>query len=262
MATINHKELEQVLQEIQSPVKRNKQTTNGYGYYSIDMYENCLKEILGMSHYVATYKDIQHIVLPGGQVLLIGTCSLSFIDDEGKICFTTNGIGSYSLAQSTSADKFINLSTCGYNLQAEAFKSACRSLQMFGIHGNNDSSEEKISSQGKSSSDKKNDNDEKPEVKNVLFYTSGAVEVVREDKRTHKPIYKVYGNIVSDGVTEQNPSAILFYPNMYKKQEELLNQFITNCSDGQSHSLKAQVTETSSYAYEDMPQYIFKGFWR
>lgn len=261
MATINNKELGQVLQEIQAPVKRNKQTTNGYAYYSIDMYENCLKEIIGMSHYVATYKDIQHIVLPSGQVLLIGTCSLSFIDDEGKICFTTNGIGSYSLSQSTSADKFINLSTCGYNLQAEAFKSACRSLQMFGIHGDSENPEEKTSSQGKSSSDKKKDKDEKSEVKNVLFYTSSTVEVVREDGRTHKPIYKVYGNVVSNGLTEQNPSAILFYPNMYKKHEELLNQFITNCSDGQPHSLKAQVTE-ASYAYEDMPQYIFKGFWR
>lgn len=260
MTTINKKSLEQVLKEIQNPVQKNKKTSKGYGYYSIDMYENCLKNVVGMSHFTATYKDNQHIILPSGQVCLMTVCSLSFIDDEGKICFTTNGIGTYALSQMAETNLFINLGTAGYCLQTEAFKSACRSLQMFGVH--DDTSEDDRSakpSSGKAASAERK-KEAAQEVKKIEFFTSGAVEVLREDSRTHKPVYKVYGNRVSDGTAEQTPSAILFYPNMYKNDEELLNRFITICSDGLSHNLRIQATE-SSYAYEDMPQYIFKSFW-
>lgn len=252
MAKINGKELMDVLAEIQKPCVVERKSKEKYSYYGIEVYEQRLDSAVGKANYNASYTEPQCIVLPGNQVVLMVRCILNFLDDTGNIAYRAEGIGSVEITYSDKNGSYINLNNSGYCLQAAAFKSACKGMDMFGIHADK---EEKPKAESKDAGKKA----ALPQDKGV-FYTSGAFEVVRTDTNTGKPVYKVLANRVVDNLLQIEPVTILFYPNQYKNCPDKVNSYVSLCGDGKQHKILIKYS-VSTYQ-SDTEQLIFKGFWQ
>lgn len=260
MNTINGNELEEVLKAIREPMSKNRKLENGYQFYDISEYEKRIDDVVGIGHYETRYGDVKNMVLSAQQVVLSTTCEILLIGDAREIVYRANGIGTLALTYSTTNNEFIGLDNAGYLVQLQAFKSACKSMQIFDIHGVANES----GAAGKNES-VKDDSSRKKEGSSVvtseIFYTKTAFDEVKKDTRSDKPIYKIYGNRVVNDMMEERESAIVFYPNIYKKDIEMINNYIALCSDGQMHKLEIDVTRAASqYQTSDAVQYVFKGF--
>lgn len=261
MSTINGKKLIDVLSGICEPAAPTKMLQGRYPYYSIDAYEQRLIGVLGREHFIPVYGDIKEIQLSTGQVVLTASCTIEFIDDDGVTCYRAHGLGTHEITYSSNNGMYIGLDNEGYLVQQQAFKSACKSMQIFGIHEIEDFDESKP----KASSNQ--DKESKPiaKVMEETFYTTGAFSQIGTDSHSDKPIYKVYGHkqVITDGgaVLETVESGIVFYPNQYTKCVEMLNNCIARCNDGAQHMIKIKVS-ASNYNKDKGPQYVFKGFWR
>lgn len=255
MATYGGKSLDAVLEEIHSPSTVEKELLDDkYPYYRIDVYEDRLITALGKDHYEVHYSEVTCLTLPTNQAALICNCTINFIDDDGKVSYHACGVGSYEITYSKQYSSFQWLNNAGYRVQQCAFKSACKSMQIFGIHDVDDVSSESTP-HGKKG--------KKPRLQEVeeIFVTTGKVEVIKTDTATEKPVYKVIGQRRVGNVMETRQATILFYPNMYKKHIDALNDYIMQCQDGGHHILRAKVSETKT-STETEPKYVFKGFWR
>ena len=256
MTTINGKSLSDVMAAIKEPSTVPKKKKGDYFYTPYSAYPDRLNSVLGTEHYNIRYKNIENVTLPSGQSFLCSTCELSFIDDSGNICFTVHGIGTFELNYSDTSKRYIMLNNSGIRLQQQALKAACKSILMFGEQSP-DEEHVKTGSERETISDK--NTDVKKPVKEV-FYTSGKFQIIKkEDEKSHKPVYKVYGNRVVGSVMEKSLSAIIFYPNLYDKSIDTLNSMISLCRDNRQHKLSIMVT-VSDYRKEDAVQYIFRGF--
>lgn len=253
MTTINGKSLPQVFQELSVPAPELQKSLMGmYKYYPIEAYEARMQSVVGLTHYRVEYSPVSSISLDG-QEMLSCICTLSLYDDAGTCLYRTQGAGTLELEKAKESGRYIGLNNAGYKCQLSAFKSACKSIQIFGIHSEEDEIAQTDS--GKKAEKK----EKKPDAKET-FFTAGAFSVVREDTRTGKPVYKVPAQRKVGSVMEQTVSEILFYPNQYKDCAGDINVLQSLCADGKMHRLNIRVSRGNYPA--DVPQYIFKGFFK
>lgn len=253
---INGKDISTVLNELQMPCAKT-QKKDKYAYYPVERYEERLDSVVGKSHYKVSYTEPQFFTLPTQQVLLMVRCEMFLIDDAGNEAYQVEGIGSHELTYSEKNSSYVNLNNCGYCLQVSAFKSACKNLDMFGMHANKGSENRTEQPAGQNQEHASND---APSTQSTdAFVTAGRFEVIRTDSRTSKPIYKVSANRVVGNRMQEKVSEILFYPNQYKKYADKVNSYVALCNDGGQHKLKINYS-VSTYYDTDTEQLIFKGF--
>jgi len=257
---INGKSLEAVFSEFKKESTVKKELRGKYWYYPIHAYVGRMNEVLGEEHYRTEYSDFWHVQLSSGQSVIYCKCTVSFIDDEGKVCHVVSGLGSFELTFSSDKGAFIMLDNSGLRLQQQAFKSVCKSLQFFNEREDEHPAapNQKDTSQQKNSANKE-ENKDKPEPRAEVFYTTGEFIILKEDTKAKKPIYKVYGYRKVGAVMEDTPSAIVFYPNLYKPCTGQLNNMIALCKDGKQHKLSVTVTP-SEYKEDNTPQFVFRKF--
>lgn len=246
------------LNEVLENISKKRSAVNfldDYPYYKIEEYENVLIEALGGRKYYKTiFSDLQ-VVPVGKDVLMTCTCHLSFITDERQIGFETSGIGSFRLKRKKSGDGFLALDNAALMCQYQAFKSACRTIQIFGIHSSDDIESQSLQIKPKpickdkvsSASTKSN------EAFQRIFVTQSLFEKVREDKHG-KPTWKVS---VCDKDTGE-VADVIFYPNQYAKNNDLFNKLLACCGDGKPHDMRLMVSACSNAANV----YVFKDFWK
>ena len=248
---INGKTLGAVLAEIQVPAPELMDHKQDKTYYPIEAYENRLQNVVGLENYTAEYSAVQHIQFQSGQSVLCCTCTLKFFDENRDVAYQTQGIGTSELIMDSEKGRLYGLNNAGYICQLSAFKSACKAVNIFGLHGDG-------SGANKGSADKKADPKEKATEIKQVFYTEGAFSIIRTDARTDKPVYKVQAHLKVGETMTQSVSEIIFYPNQYKRCVEKINNLNALCADGKMHRVSIKCTRAT---YEtDIPQYIFKGF--
>lgn len=257
MTFINGKPLSEIMSDIKSPCKVQKKKKGDYWYIPFLAYLKRLDAVLGGEHYKIQYGNVKSVTLPSEQTFLSCVCELSFIDDEGNICFSVQGIGTFELTYSETNKRYIMLDNSGIRIQQQALKSACKSMQMFGEELMDEESAEKDMY-----GINENMSDEGTKKINAIkesFCIQGQFQIIREDTKTQKPIYKIYGYRIVGNVMEKALSAILFYPNLYNKSIDNLNKVIALCKDNRQHKLSVMVT-LSKYKEDSTMQYIFRGF--
>ena len=260
MALINGKTLETIFSEFKQESTVKKEQKGKYWYHPFHAYLGRMNEVLGEKHYRTEYSDFEHVQLSSGQSVIYCRCIVSFIDDEGRVCHAVNGIGSFELTFSSDKGAFIMLDNSGLRLQQQAFKSVCKHLQFFNEREDeHPAATSDASSQGTSKQNTSLKKGKKEEPRAEVFYTTGEFILVREDARSRKPIYKVYGNKVVGKVMETTPSAVLFYPNLYKAYTEQLNNMIALCTDGKQHKLSVMVAPCE-YKEDNAAQFVFHKF--
>ena len=256
MKNINGKPLKTVLNEIQVPAPELKCRKQDKNYYPIEAYESRLNDVVGMENYTAEYSAVQCIPLPSGQVILCCNCTLLFFDEERSVVHKAHGIGTSEQILSEDKKRFYGLNNAGYICQLAAFKSACKSLNIFGMHGDEEAEERKSSHSSKPD----RETGEKPQEVKQVFYTEGSFFVLRTDTRTNKPVYKVLAHLKVGNSVKKDACEVIFYPNQYADCTDKLNQLQALCSDGKMHCISIRCTRAT---YEsDVPQYIFKGFYK
>lgn len=255
MASYNGKSLEQVLNELREPAEAKPELLyDKYPYYSKDVYEGRLDKVLGRSHFFAEYANVQTVHLSQTQVMLECHCTIHFIDDDGNKSYCAQGVGTFELTYSDKGATFQWINNAGYRVQIQAFKSACKSLALFG-------EKEKAACSATPKDPNHTKKKSTATERNEEFITNGEIIMFKTDSRTNKPVYKVEAYRVVGEVMEDKPSAIVFYPNMYKNCADAMNRAVMTCADGKQHKLQLKVT-VADYEADERTQYIFRGFGR
>lgn len=245
MKEIKGQSLETVLSLISKPFDGEYKYLDGkYPYIAIQDYESRLIDIVGANGYSVQYPNLDVVSLPNGQVLAKGNAIISLYDDNGDVCYTAEGWGSYETKKTRDNSSYLFLNNLALYAKAPAFKSACESMRMFGKHI---ALEE---NSAKASTPKSQPKDGLPKQVFTIM-TTGAFRVSRHDN-TGKPVYEA--SVELNG----KQSIVIFYPNQYRKCNEQFNRLISVATDGKRHSVNVYLSELSG---KEVPTFVFKGFY-
>lgn len=250
---INGKSLSQVLQEVAVEEKPTKLLQNKFPYWSIEQYEQRLDRSIGREFYRASYEMGENITFPTGQLLMTVKCRISILDDSGAEVFYSEGLGGREATWSESNGSYISLGNLAGNARIQAFKDACKGMNIFNCHRFDETEEGGKKDAKKSGSEKKT-----AEVVKE-FVTTSPLENVREDERTGKPVYRGLAHeVINKDKMRDEAYMIIFYPNNYAKCVADMNDYLMMLSDQKPHKKKMSVAYLKEV--DGVKQYLFKGF--
>lgn len=268
----NGKTLEEALKEFRLPRKPLGLKANKYPYHKAFQYTQVLDECFGIGGYEMDFSDVSTVGLGFNQSMTTLKCDIRVLDENRNVCYTMSGYGTYELqlqeiqvnGKGTGKYHYINLNNVGTFACTSAIKAACKSNGVFGCREEAEDqgdgfvpSYQSNSSRSSGASGAKKSNSKPAE--NMAFYVKKPAEVVRSDERTGRPVYKVYGHLVTEGGKQyvEEQSEILCYPNLYGDCIVPFESFIKRASNGGPGSV---VHFKVSRVENKKSSYTFRGF--
>lgn len=264
--------LEQKLKELAKPLAKSGEREGGKSYWTIEQFRGRMDEVFGPSGYSMEYDMMPPYEFPVcKQVLLTCHCTIR-IYDEGKVVYSTMGIGCKEVQRlskkyyennqrkerSEEERTYTELNNAAYSLQLNAFKNACKSMNIFGCNTEEDSNGSSSGSSNNSAQRYSGGNDSSSSnayegCENIYFYVENPIKEVRKDGNTGKPVYeleayKMIGEAQYDNTVKHT---IVFYPNKYRNFEEKMNHLLNR---SRPYKQKFLVKKGSQGGY------IFNGF--
>lgn len=256
MATINGKSVKECCALLAKYKNPTKMLQGKYPYYPISLYRARLDEVLGMDHYNVTYSQVQFFRINSGQEMLSVTCRITVLDDDYKPIFYKEGCGTKELQYTNATQRLDGINNILHSASTGAFKNACKNFSMFGDKTNEDMMEDEVKplqNQGKDLSPK--DTEKRKDVIKIRFVICKKPEIVREDDRAGKPVYRAVAHIAEgNGKMREEECEIIFYPNQYRSHVDFINEL---CFIDNPRLCTLCVSESSMR--NGRKQYIFKG---
>lgn len=254
-------DLEKKFKELAKPAPKLGGADTNKPYWTIDQFRGRMDDVFGPSGYSMKYEMLPPYEFPVYlQVLMTCTCTID-IYDEGKVIYSTMGMGckeikrlakEYKHSYKDSNNKWVNenktrpeeeryfteLNNSAYVLQLNAFKNACKSMNIFGCNKDEDAGGEdgsdinssyypKNQSNNKGSSNanrnKQGSSDDYGEP--IEFYVNANLVVAKEDKG--EPVYELKAyRMVNSSQCEDKASTLVFYPNRYSHYRNELDKLL------------------------------------
>lgn len=253
MIIVNGKALSTILDELREPIKIERE-------YKIADYESRLLSVVG-SNYSLSYQNFQMLPLANRQLVCSVLCVLQLHDEHGQVVFSTSGVGTWEISMVTASGNYSILNNAGYLTQLNAFKSVCKSLQIFGVHNTEDASSNVIATKKESIS--KSPASAKSSKVPKEFIPDGDFSQVRKDAKSDKPVYRLSAHEVYENKMQQETCDIIFYPNQYAKNTSKMNVLLgMNKSQGKCriHCIVQEVSQNAANKAAAGKTYVFMGF--
>lgn len=261
MIVVNEKALSTILDELREPIKIEREyKQNQFPYVKIADYESRLLSVVG-SNYSLSYQNFQMLPLANGQLVCSVLCVLQLHDEQGQVVFSTSGVGTWEIPMVTASGNYSSLNNAGYLTQLNAFKSVCKSLQMFGVHNTDDASNNAIATK-KDAISKSPASAKSSEVPKE-FIPDGDFSQVRKDAKSDKPVYRLSAHEVYENKMRQETCDIIFYPNQYAKDTSKMNALLgMNKSQEKCriHCIVQEVSKNAANKAASGKTYVFMGF--
>lgn len=223
------KKLIEGLEKVQEKKKQSKAKFGRYGYYGLEEYKERLASAFGIGGTMDTYSDIQVKELSTGQVLILATCQIDAVMEDGSLRKIGAGVGSWELMQDDTG-KYFGLNNAGRLVTGQAFKAACSDMGMFGIF------EEEESTEGDNQNIPSQQQKEERKVEKIMFYLPNPPEDTGKQENG-KPVYRLKGHVAEGDGCRKSPSEIVIYPKVYTKNVELFNRLLTMPANGMKATL-------------------------
>ena len=274
----NGETLKQALSKVGEYKEPRKYLQDKYPYYKIGEYVERLNQVFGIDGYEVAYSSYESIVLPGrpdavNQVIGKADCTISLFGEKGDVVYRANGIGTKELSRDKEKTQYQLLNNNGLFVQQAAFKSACKSMNIFDCNryeeDGDGSGHIKTSTASSKKEDHKGNRDETSERSNgkdnntkrekvISFYKTASLEKIRVDQQTDLPVYRFVGHEVVGKTCREKPSEVIMYPNCYKKETSKMNQLIECNRPGAVLLRVGDGVCSDTERFENT--YIFKGF--
>ncbi len=260
----NGKSLKEALEQLSEYKEKTALKNDKYSYYKVEEYYERMVSVLGKDGFECSYEYEKTFMLGTKQCFMVASCRIDILDEDGKSCYFTNGLGSIEIEYSEKNGRFILVNNVGFNCQIAAFKSACRQLNIFNCL----EKEDNIGSQEADGNHMNSQNayhggmanrtgaENKGGIQKKSFYVTKGLQQKRIDKNSGKPVYVMYVHDIKDGMYEVNEKELLFYPNQYAKYGEKWNQFFV----AETVGVERTVSLFCSTVNGNDNTYVFKGF--
>ena len=238
MKLINGNTLEEAFEILAKPLKKSKSREGGKSYWTIEEYYCRMAEAFGAYGYSVQYQLQQPFVFGNTkQVMFTCQCTINIYGENGNIIYSTMGCGGKQVDRLSAkedgrvrADEeryYTELNNLSYNVQVSAFKSACKSMNIFGaLSGADNGGDSVFSSQssqrhseqsGSSSSGGSGSSSE-----TISFYVEDVFKEDRKDGNTGMPVYSLLAHRIEGERCCEKKDTIIFYPNKYKAVKDNL----------------------------------------
>lgn len=257
--------LEDALLKIREYKKPSSYLLDKYPYYKYCEYVERMESVLGPAGYQTCYEYLPEVLLPGGQVFMQCKCTIKLLSEDGDTAFAAEGIGSREIKYSQDASMYINLNTASMVTAQNAFKSACRGLNIFNsVIGKN--AGKKPGRENTAENGKNGKTENVKAVERISFYVDAKAAIVRNDKNTSQPVYRLLGKRFVNDTVSKRYSEIVFYPSFYKNIADKMNSMLSMAEEAGSGKGNA-FTVIFDVTRVDNPQnkeyeasYVFRGF--
>ena len=254
--TINEKTVSDIFAGLAVAKPCVKYLDGKYPYHEISEYVERMDAVIGKEHYAMHYDECRMIELPNTQSAFVIKCTITVFDDEGNPVpvLSAEGFGSSEIKKNKDGN-FLHLNNVPLYARQAAFKDACRRYGIFGESDMEADSSSQSGNTGKKQGDKGQENKKGQQAVLETFVTEGTMTVIRQDAQSGKPVYELLCYKKCGSEMEDHASTVIFYPNQYRKQEELLKKFVDLVSDGKPHIVTLKYSPASRAG-----GLVFKGF--
>lgn len=255
-------DMKSVMKQLAERKEMTEQLENGYAYRNINEYLERLESVLGTEHYNTEYRNVESLVV-GNQLVISCVCRITILDDNFQPVLYKEGCGATEVSRyKKDKEGFVNLKGAYHVAETDAFKNACKALGVFGFKENKKSGGAgNESSHNGSTQNTQSNNSTGATGRKFLNITCASMEpfeIVRDDRNSGQPVYKVSVAMYEDRVlNREKKAAVIFYPNKYAKATETLNSCIGRAKENQVN-LRMHVQVSSER--DGIPQYIFDSF--
>ena len=268
----NGKTLKGALAELGKYQECTKQDYNNNSYYKFGEYMQRVDDVFGADGYGIEYSEFETVILPCvesivNMVVVKVTCTFLIYGENGEVVKKVSGIGTEEIERNTSKLGYINLNNLGIFVQQSAFKAAMKMLNIFdcnkygdpdsrGNHG--DASGKKnysANGSGKSSGGRSHEKKASKGESLISLSVTKPPEVICEDTQTKMSVYRLVGNEIVGNACRSKPSAVILYPNCYKKCADWMNYVLSK--EGPFKVTIKVVEGRPEDGYNNV--YIFKG---
>ena len=195
-------------------VKRSpdKKLMNKYPYYKIETFYERINSVFGVDHYNVEYFDYAHTVVESGQELLSCKCRVTLLDDNYEPFLVKEALGGKEIQYEKETGRDSGLKNLPANCMHVAFKEVWKSMGIFGLRQDEESSEPGNHNGSNTSSNNGNNGRQGTLSNKYVLENSGCLVFVREDNNTKQPIYRLP---CVDSASKEKVD-VIFYPNRYK----------------------------------------------
>lgn len=255
MSIINGKTTKDIFAELALEKPCGKYLDGKYPYHEFCEYRERMDQVIGKEHYSMHYDECKMIELPNSQRAYVVKCTITVFDDEGQQVpiLAAEGYGSSELKVNEKG-RYLYLNNVPCYARTAAFKDACK---RYGIFGEKDIEQDTGSQNGKTGNQKTGkpvDNHVRSAVLET-FVTEGCMNVVRTNPQDGKPVYELRCYRKCGSQMEDHASSVIFYPNLYKKEERKVNEFVNLIADGKQHIVAFKTSPSRQAGC-----LVFKGF--
>lgn len=272
MKLYNGKELKEALKELQE-FKEYTKEIEGNSFYGIEEYYERMQSVFGSDGYRVSYSDMGHMVLPSGQVVLSCKGHIDILTENGGVAFSTEGYGTYEVSLAKSGTRFNFLDNAGMSLNVNAFKAACREMNIFACRDVDvvraRAGKKRYSNQAGNNQNSSPNQDKKSTgrqtisapVKTMHFFLTKPLKEFWRD-RNQKPAYRMVAQELREGQKSDTEYEILFYPNQYQKYADKLEELVKRSANTAGFRITLGVSDVASEKQNKdyAGSYVFKRF--
>lgn len=251
---INGKKYSELVKELQSmrPKKTPKGNT-GFWYYPIEEFVSAMDAVFGNGHYNTELSEPYYRQVASGQETVTVRCTLTIIDDEGRVAKRCDGYGDREIQYAKNGGR-ADLGNLTSSASANAFKDACKWLGIFGYRMD---AKDSGGSEKPERQEQKARGGKKPEVSVNFVVTDMFYQ--HEPNAKGEPIWKLPVKGKADGEAGE----VIFYNNIVRGRAERFNQLFAHVektfSSGKG-TATCKLKVTPSGEMNGLKQYVFKDF--
>lgn len=255
MSIINGKTIHDIFAELAVEKPCEKYLDGKYPYHEIYEYKERMDQVIGKEHYSMHYDECKMIELPNSQRAYVVKCTITVFDDDGQQVpiLSAEGYGSSELKVNEKG-RYLHLNNVPCYARTAAFKDACRRYDIFGETDVEKAAHSQVGKTGIQKTGNPYDDHVKVAVMET-FVTEGCINIVRTDSQSGKPVYELKCYRKCGSQMEDHASSVIFYPNLYKKEERKVNEFVDLVSDGKQHIVTFKTSPSRQAGC-----LVFKGF--